>query len=112
MRILTILTSGGFSLFQSKRSEIYFPYENFVKGGTAPPFLPNTMKIKLLIVHPALKLGVKLGLRAISSKIECACEREWEWILSMNMIQKDCCVEGKSWANTRILCRINPQNHQ
>ena len=68
MRILTILTSGGFSLFQSKRSEIYFPYENFDKVGTAPLFLPNTMKIKLLIIKLSLKARVlKLGLKAISS---------------------------------------------
>ena len=73
---LSILTCES---SHSESLKIYFPYENFVKGGTAPLFLPNTMKIKLLIIHPALKLGVKPGLRAISSKIECACERECEW---------------------------------
>ena len=76
---------------------------------TAPLFLPNTMKIKLLIIHPALKLGVKPGREAISSKIECvsvnvsACG-----ILSTNVIQKGRCVEGKSWAYTRVLRRVNP----
>ena len=55
--------------------EIYFPSRNFDKPVTPPLFLPNTMKIKILIIHPALKLGVKLGLEAISSTPESECER-------------------------------------
>jgi hypothetical protein len=92
-----------------KHPKNIFSSKNLYSVGTAPSFLPNTMKIKLLIIHPALKLGVKPGREAISSKIECvsvnvsACG-----ILSANVIQKDCYVEGKSWAYTRVLRRVNP----
>ena len=53
----------------------YFQYRNLVKVVTATLFLPNTLKIKLLIVHPALKLGVKPGRKAISNTPESECER-------------------------------------
>jgi len=43
--------------------KLYFSSRNFDKPVTPPLFLPNTMKIKILIIHPALKLGVKLALK-------------------------------------------------
>jgi len=94
---------------ESKVLKKYFQYRNFVKAVTGPLFLPNTMKIKLLILKLSHKARVlKLGRKAISSKIECECE----WIVSMNVIQKGRCVEGKSWAYTKVLRRINPMNRQ
>ena len=70
------ITFEDWYAIELKALKKYFQYRNFDKGGTGALFLPNTMKIKLLIIKLSLKAWVlKLGDKAISSTRKS--DREW-----------------------------------